>query len=98
VISANGLKHNNCVGCIVGFLQLQTLSLFADPIPLCLLLVQTDLYKEDWIGLKALDAGGRVTYIKLPGRHLAMSEDEILKSIVPYLLPSLPSRPRVIVL
>lgn len=53
--------------------------------------VQTDLYKEDWIGLKALDDAGRVTYIKFPGRHLSFSEDQMMESIVPYLLPSVPS-------
>ncbi|CAM6105687.1 unnamed protein product [Calypogeia fissa] len=52
---------------------------------------ETDLYKEDWIGVKALDDAGRVDYIMFPGKHLVFSTDEMQESIVPYLLPSFPS-------
>lgn len=52
---------------------------------------ETDLYKEDWIGLKALDDAKRVSYVTFPGSHLVFSEDEMLESIVPYLLPTFPS-------
>ena len=51
-------------------------------------LVQTELYKEDWIGLRGLDEGGRVSYISFPGDHLNFNEDQIKEYVVPYLRPS----------
>ncbi|GAB2274199.1 hypothetical protein Dimus_008967 [Dionaea muscipula] len=46
---------------------------------------QTRLYMEDWIGLKALDGGGRVKFISVPGDHLGISQSDIKKYVVPYL-------------
>jgi len=46
---------------------------------------ETTLYKEDWIGLKTLDDAGRVKFLKLSGNHLAISESDMKKHIVPYL-------------
>ncbi|XP_057854308.2 uncharacterized protein LOC131064231 isoform X4 [Cryptomeria japonica] len=46
---------------------------------------ETALYKEDWIGLKALDDAGKVKYISTPGNHLHITHDCMLKYIVPYL-------------
>ncbi|XP_057854314.2 uncharacterized protein LOC131064234 [Cryptomeria japonica] len=46
---------------------------------------ETALYKEDWIGLKALDDAGKVKYISTPGNHLDITHDCMLKYIVPYL-------------
>jgi palmitoyl-protein thioesterase len=46
---------------------------------------ETDLYKEDWIGLRTLDQSGRVSYITFPGDHLSINDAEIRDYIVPYL-------------
>ncbi|KAL2611865.1 hypothetical protein R1flu_023557 [Riccia fluitans] len=50
--------------------------------------VETDLYKEDWIGLKTLDEAGRVAFLSVPGGHLAITEAEMQEMVVPYLLPN----------
>jgi len=49
---------------------------------------ETELYKEDWIGLRGLDEGGRVSYISFPGDHLNFNEDQVEEYVVPYLRPS----------
>ncbi|KAK6117458.1 hypothetical protein DH2020_048785 [Rehmannia glutinosa] len=46
---------------------------------------QTDLYTEDWIGLKTLDDAGRLKYISVPGNHLGISKPDMKKCVVPYL-------------
>ncbi|XP_057478664.1 uncharacterized protein LOC130766020 [Actinidia eriantha] len=46
---------------------------------------QTNLYVEDWIGLKSLDTAGRVKYISVPGNHLRISNRDAKEYIVPYL-------------
>ncbi|XP_057513927.1 uncharacterized protein LOC130795734 isoform X2 [Actinidia eriantha] len=46
---------------------------------------QTNLYVEDWIGLKSLDTAGRVKYIRVPGNHLRISNSDAKEYIVPYL-------------
>ncbi|KAL7608469.1 hypothetical protein Lser_V15G09667 [Lactuca serriola] len=46
---------------------------------------QTKLYIEDWIGLKALDEGGRVKFINVSGNHLGISDNDIKKHVIPYL-------------
>ncbi|CAE6214677.1 unnamed protein product [Arabidopsis arenosa] len=46
---------------------------------------QTRLYTEDWIGLKTLDAAGKVKFVSVPGGHLEMADQDVLKYIVPYL-------------
>ncbi|XP_008437041.1 uncharacterized protein LOC103482587 isoform X2 [Cucumis melo] len=46
---------------------------------------QTKLYIEDWIGLRSLDEGGRVKFIKVAGGHLGISYSDAKKYIVPYL-------------
>ena len=50
-----------------------------------IVLVQTKLYLEDWIGLRRLDEGGRVQFIKVEGGHLGISYSDAKKYIVPYL-------------
>jgi palmitoyl-protein thioesterase len=56
---------------------------------LCLFIeMQTNLYKEDWIGLRALDESGRVTYIAFPGDHLSINDLEIKDFVIPYLRSS----------
>lgn len=52
---------------------------------------ETDLYKEDWIGLRALDEAGRVKYIAFPGDHLRINDLELKQYVVPYLTRSTPS-------
>ncbi|KAF8412937.1 hypothetical protein HHK36_000909 [Tetracentron sinense] len=47
---------------------------------------QTMLYIEDWIGLKTLDDAGSVKYISVEGNHLGISQTDMIKHIVPYLL------------
>lgn len=51
-----------------------------------LFLMQTDLYKDDWIGLRALDEAGKVSWLSLPGGHLHVTEAEMITHIVPYLV------------
>ncbi|KAJ4912510.1 alpha/beta-Hydrolases superfamily protein [Raphanus sativus] len=46
---------------------------------------QTKLYTEDWIGLKTLDAAGKVKFVNVPGEHLQMAHDDVVKHVVPYL-------------
>jgi hypothetical protein len=54
---------------------------------------QTDLYKEDWIGLQTLDKAGKLSFVALPGNHLSISETEMEDHIVPFLVaPSESSR------
>ncbi|KAK9202574.1 hypothetical protein WN944_017785 [Citrus x changshan-huyou] len=46
---------------------------------------QTQLYTEDWIGLKTLDEAGKVKFINVTGSHLEISRSDMKKYIVPYL-------------
>nr|KJB24871.1 hypothetical protein B456_004G165600 [Gossypium raimondii] len=46
---------------------------------------ETELYKEDWIGLKTLDEAGKVKFVNVSGSHLKISESDMKKYIVPYL-------------
>lgn len=48
-------------------------------------ILQTKLYEEDWIGLRALDEAGKVKYICVAGNHLGISESDMRKYVVPYL-------------
>ncbi|XP_010449608.1 PREDICTED: palmitoyl-protein thioesterase 1-like [Camelina sativa] len=47
---------------------------------------QTKLYKEDWIGLKALDVAGKVKFESVLGDHLVISDEEVEEYVVPYLM------------
>jgi palmitoyl-protein thioesterase len=47
---------------------------------------KTKLYEEDWIGLKALDDAGRVKFVSVPGGHLGISDSDMMKHVVPYLV------------
>ncbi|XP_023729668.1 uncharacterized protein LOC111877373 isoform X1 [Lactuca sativa] len=47
---------------------------------------KTRLYIEDWIGLRTLDEAGRVKFVNVTGGHLEISDDDMKKYIVPYLL------------
>ncbi|XP_060207397.1 uncharacterized protein LOC132635149 isoform X2 [Lycium barbarum] len=46
---------------------------------------ETQLYTEDWIGLKTLDDAGKVKYVKVAGNHLQISSSDMRKHVVPYL-------------
>ncbi|KAI4995631.1 palmitoyl-protein thioesterase 1-like [Hordeum vulgare subsp. vulgare] len=46
---------------------------------------QTNLYQEDWIGLKALDDARRVKFVSVAGDHLGISNIDMRKHILPYL-------------
>ncbi|XP_059275898.1 uncharacterized protein LOC132030331 isoform X1 [Lycium ferocissimum] len=46
---------------------------------------ETQLYIEDWIGLKTLDDAGKVKYVKVAGNHLQISSNDMRKHVVPYL-------------
>lgn len=50
--------------------------------------MQTDLYIEDWIGLRTLDEAGRIKYISVSGGHLGISKSDMKKHVVPYLMSS----------
>lgn len=45
----------------------------------------TELYIEDWIGLRTLDEAGKVHFISVPGKHLGISQEDMKKHVVPYL-------------
>ncbi|XP_076944277.1 uncharacterized protein LOC143614841 [Bidens hawaiensis] len=47
---------------------------------------ETKLYIEDWIGLRTLDEARRVKFVNVSGGHLDMSDDDMKKYIVPYLI------------
>ncbi|XP_057981636.1 uncharacterized protein LOC131166961 isoform X2 [Malania oleifera] len=46
---------------------------------------QTELYIEDWIGLKTLDEAGKVKFVRVSGNHLEISQSDMKKFVVPYL-------------
>ncbi|KAL9287175.1 putative palmitoyl-protein hydrolase [Arabidopsis thaliana] len=46
---------------------------------------KTKLYTEDWIGLKTLDDAGKVRFISVPGGHIEIAEEDLVKYVVPYL-------------
>ncbi|XP_047306566.1 palmitoyl-protein thioesterase 1-like [Impatiens glandulifera] len=47
---------------------------------------ETELYKEDWIGLRSLDEAGRVQFINVTGKHIEITDIDAMKYIVPYLV------------
>ncbi|EGG21366.1 palmitoyl-protein thioesterase 1 [Cavenderia fasciculata] len=46
---------------------------------------QTDLYTEDWIGMKYLDGEGRVTQIPCVGDHLQFTDQWFYEYMIPYM-------------
>ncbi|XP_030513325.1 palmitoyl-protein thioesterase 1-like [Rhodamnia argentea] len=46
---------------------------------------ETQLYTEDWIGLRSLDEAGRVQYLSVSGNHLGISRGDMKKYVAPYL-------------
>ncbi|KAF3645876.1 hypothetical protein FXO38_19443 [Capsicum annuum] len=56
-----------------------------------LVLVMTDVYKEDLFGLQILDKAGKVKFIKAQGRHLEITIPEMQQFVVPYLIDGAPN-------
>lgn len=50
-----------------------------------LVVVQSKLYIEDWIGLRKLDESGRVHFVSVSGGHLGISRKDMRKYVVPFL-------------
>jgi len=49
-------------------------------------LKDSQIYKEDWIGLKTLDETGRLAFLQTPGNHLDFTDEWFIENIVdPYL-------------
>jgi palmitoyl-protein thioesterase len=46
---------------------------------------ETDLYKNDYIGIRELNENGKIDFVGLPGNHLQFSDDDILKYFIPAL-------------
>ncbi|EOA18384.1 hypothetical protein CARUB_v10006914mg [Capsella rubella] len=46
---------------------------------------KTKLYTEDWIGLKTLDDAGKVKFVSVPGGHIEIRDEDLVKYVVPYL-------------
>jgi palmitoyl-protein thioesterase len=46
-----------------------------------------DIYKEDWIGLRALDRKGGLTFKVTPGQHMQLSDKVLLKAFDEYFGP-----------
>ncbi|XP_076655703.1 palmitoyl-protein thioesterase 1 [Halictus rubicundus] len=45
-------------------------------------LEQTDLYREDRLGLKALDDSGKIHFLSVPGNHLEFSEEWFVNKVI----------------
>ena len=45
----------------------------------------TDLYKQDYIGLKTLNENGKLSVVHMPGGHVQFTDDEIRTVMVPIL-------------
>lgn len=45
-------------------------------------LFETDLYKEDWLGLQAMNATGRLHFLATVGDHLQVDEDWLIKNVI----------------
>jgi palmitoyl-protein thioesterase len=52
-------------------------------------LQQTDLYKEDWIGMRTLDEQGKLAFLSVDGDHLRVRGSEIFVVVVIDFVPSL---------
>nr|XP_039254464.1 palmitoyl-protein thioesterase 1-like [Styela clava] len=50
-----------------------------------LTLQETELYKNDQLGLKKMDEAGKLVFLATNGEHLQFSDDWFIENIVPYL-------------
>ncbi|CAG9465462.1 unnamed protein product [Pedinophyceae sp. YPF-701] len=46
---------------------------------------ETRMYREDWLGLRALDEAGRLVELTTPGDHLQFEKEWFLANVLPYL-------------
>ncbi|KAI9076591.1 hypothetical protein K1719_041577 [Acacia pycnantha] len=53
---------------------------------------QTQLYSEDWIGLRSMDEGGKVKFASVGGDHLKISDTDMQTYVVPYLKGHAPTK------
>lgn len=49
-------------------------------------LADSAFWKDDLIGLRALDEAGKVSYVSITGDHLQFSETDIQSIFIPFLL------------
>lgn len=45
-------------------------------------LQETELYQQDWLGLRAMDMAGKIHYISMPGDHLQFTIDWFIENII----------------
>ncbi|XP_011167607.1 palmitoyl-protein thioesterase 1 [Solenopsis invicta] len=45
-------------------------------------LQESELYKQDWLGLRAMERAGKVNYLSLPGDHLQFTADWFIDNII----------------
>ena len=50
-------------------------------------LKERDLYKEDWLGLRELDEQGKLDFATIPGDHMQLSEELLVKTFQEYFGP-----------
>lgn len=50
-------------------------------------LQERQMYKEDWIGLKALDEKKALVFKTVPGRHMQLNDDELIEAFKKYFGP-----------
>ncbi len=43
---------------------------------------ESRLYREDWIGLRSMDAEGKLVFLSTPGNHLQFTEEFLVKQII----------------
>jgi palmitoyl-protein thioesterase len=48
---------------------------------------ERDLYKEDWLGLRALDDQGKLDFLTVPGQHMQLTEEVLTKVFQEYFAP-----------
>lgn len=46
-----------------------------------------ELYKEDWLGLKAMDKAGKLDFLTIPGEHMELTEEGMRKTFQEYFGP-----------
>jgi palmitoyl-protein thioesterase len=48
-------------------------------------LEQTDLFRKDKLGLKAMKENGQIVFLTHPAGHLAWNEEWFVENLIPYL-------------
>jgi len=48
-------------------------------------LAETDLYKEDWLGLKELDSAKKISFLEVDGDHLQFPTQWFIDNVIPHL-------------